>query len=186
MNCQSFQNRVLTLPDPRQLPEPLVEHSNGCAACAAWWRSAARLEGLLAVLPVPPAPADKKNALLDELAGPVIAPMPKFEPAKHLGHSRGSHADRPRGRRHDCRGRMADGSPRPRQPEHGRGTEEVRSVPRPNRAARPRAWHKPAPRTNGWSCSAPSRTISLPKPAASRRSPTPRNSANSPPCSTKW
>ena len=79
MNCQSFQNRVLTLPDPRQLPEPLVEHTNACSACAAWWRSAARLERLLAVLPVPPAPADKKHALLDELAGPVIAPLPKFE-----------------------------------------------------------------------------------------------------------
>jgi hypothetical protein len=79
MNCQTFQNHVLSLPEPRELPEPLVGHANGCAACVAWWRRAARLEGLLATLPVPAAPADKKNALLDELSGPVIQPLPRFE-----------------------------------------------------------------------------------------------------------
>ena len=79
MNCQTFQNHVLSLPDPRQQPEPLTGHANGCAACSAWWKRAARLEQMLAVLPVPTAPADKKNALLDELSGPVIQPLPRFE-----------------------------------------------------------------------------------------------------------
>jgi hypothetical protein len=79
MNCQTFQNHVLSLPDPRQLPEPLTGHANSCAACTEWWRRAARLETVLAELPVPPAPRDKKGILLEELAGPVIASRPMVE-----------------------------------------------------------------------------------------------------------
>jgi len=75
MNCGTFQNRVLSLPDPRELPGPLGEHASGCAACSAWWKTAAKLEGLLAALPTPAAPAGKKELLLDELAGPLIRPM---------------------------------------------------------------------------------------------------------------
>jgi hypothetical protein len=84
MNCQTFQNRVLSLTDPRELPGPLGEHASACAACSAWWRTAAKLEGLLAVLPVPPAPSDKKSELLEELAGPVIRPLPAFAPKRGL------------------------------------------------------------------------------------------------------
>src|SRR5690349_17844702 len=78
MNCQTFQNRILALPDPRQLPENLQAHLEACPACVGWWKQAARLERLLAQLPAPPAPGDKKEALLDELtaAGPVIKSIP--------------------------------------------------------------------------------------------------------------
>ena len=81
MNCQSLQNRILALPDPRQLPENLREHLDACSGCLAWWKQAVRLERLLTQLPAPPAPADKKAALLDELtaAGPVIKSVPAIE-----------------------------------------------------------------------------------------------------------
>lgn len=81
MNCQKLQNRILALPDPRQLPENLREHLDACPGCLAWWKQAARLERLLAHLPTPPAPADKKAALLDELtaAEPVIKSIPSLE-----------------------------------------------------------------------------------------------------------
>ena len=81
MNCQKFQNRILALPDPRQLPENLREHLDACPACMSSWKRAVRLEQLLAQLPTPPAPADKKAALLDELtaAGPVIKSIPSLE-----------------------------------------------------------------------------------------------------------
>ena len=77
MNCQAVQNQILALPDPRELPPALRAHVLGCAACQAWARQAARLEGLLEQLPVPPAPAEKKESLLGELmaADPVIRPM---------------------------------------------------------------------------------------------------------------
>jgi len=79
MNCQTIQNRVLALPDPRLLPDPLREHVNACPGCLAWWKQAARIERILAELPVPPAPADKKTALLQELSGPVIHTVPAIE-----------------------------------------------------------------------------------------------------------
>jgi hypothetical protein len=78
MNCQSLQNRILALPDPRQLPENLRTHVDACARCLDWWKQAVRLERLLAQLPAPPAPGDKKTVLIDELtaAGPVIKSIP--------------------------------------------------------------------------------------------------------------
>jgi hypothetical protein len=78
MNCQSVQNRILSLPDPRQVPDALRAHLDGCPDCLRWWRQAARLERLLSELPAPPAPAGKKEALIDELtaAGPVIKAIP--------------------------------------------------------------------------------------------------------------
>ena len=78
MNCQSVQNRILSLPDPRQVPDALRAHLDACPDCERWWRQAARLERLLAELPAPPAPAGKKEALIDELtaAGPVIKSVP--------------------------------------------------------------------------------------------------------------
>jgi hypothetical protein len=80
MNCHVLQNRILALPDPRQLPPELREHVNACPACLGWWQRAVRLDALLAALPVPPAPADKKAALIDELtaAGPVITSIPSI------------------------------------------------------------------------------------------------------------
>lgn len=80
MNCQSVQNRILSLPDPRHVPDALRAHLDACPECVRWWRQAARLERLLAELPAPPAPAGKKEALIDELtaAGPVIKTVPSF------------------------------------------------------------------------------------------------------------
>lgn len=78
MNCQSLQNRILALPDPRQLPEQMRLHLETCTGCRAWWKRAVRLERLLTQLPAPPAASEKKFALLDELtaAGPVIKSIP--------------------------------------------------------------------------------------------------------------
>ncbi|MBY0514118.1 MAG: hypothetical protein K2P78_09435 [Gemmataceae bacterium] len=83
MTCQTVQNKVLALPDPRQLPEPLRGHVAGCAACRAWWQQAARLERLVEQLPAPPPPADKKATLIGELtdAGPVIRSVPRAQAA---------------------------------------------------------------------------------------------------------
>ncbi len=80
MNCQSLQNRILALPDPRQLPENLREHVDACPACLTWWNRAIHLERLLAHLPAP-APSDKKAVLLDELnaVGPVIKSIPSLQ-----------------------------------------------------------------------------------------------------------
>jgi hypothetical protein len=79
MNCQTVQNKVLALPDPRQVPDALRDHVAGCPACLAWWKQAARLEQLLELLPAPPPPADKKAAMIGELteAGPVIKSVPR-------------------------------------------------------------------------------------------------------------
>jgi hypothetical protein len=85
MNCQVVQNQILALPDPRRLPPALLAHVEACDACRAWARQAARLEGLVAQLPAPLAPADKKGVLIGELlaADPVIHPM--VVPARRPG-----------------------------------------------------------------------------------------------------
>ena len=77
MNCQVVQNQILDLPNPRELPAVMLAHVAECAACQAWSQRAARLESLIEQLPVPPAPAEKKEALIGELlaADPVIRPM---------------------------------------------------------------------------------------------------------------
>lgn len=88
MNCQTVQNKVLALPDPRHIPEPLQEHVAGCAGCREWARQVARLEGMLAQLPVPPATVEKKDELIDQFTRPepVIA-RPLTRPA-HEGYVR--------------------------------------------------------------------------------------------------
>ncbi len=76
MNCQAVQNTILSLPDPRHIPDPLRKHVVGCAACRVWAEQAARLEGLLERLPVPFAPAGKKAALVEDLIRkPVGEPL---------------------------------------------------------------------------------------------------------------
>jgi hypothetical protein len=76
MNCAAVQNQVLMQADPRQLPAALREHVAACAGCLEWARQAARLEAVLERLPAPPAPEQKKEAMLGELmqAEPVIRP----------------------------------------------------------------------------------------------------------------
>jgi hypothetical protein len=77
MNCQTVQNQILGLPDPRELSPELREHVLACPACREWARQAARLEAILEQLPVPEAPGEKKEAMLGDLmaADPVIQPM---------------------------------------------------------------------------------------------------------------
>jgi hypothetical protein len=60
------------------VPDALRGHLDACPDCVRWWRRVARLERLLSELPAPPAPAGKKEAMLDELtaAGPVIKAVP--------------------------------------------------------------------------------------------------------------
>jgi hypothetical protein len=86
MHCQTIQNRILALPDPRFVPEGLREHLAACAGCRDWARQAARLEGLLEQLPAPPAPQNKKERLIEELVAneplilrPLAAPRPSPE-----------------------------------------------------------------------------------------------------------
>jgi HAMP domain-containing protein len=67
-NCDAVRNQVLALPDPRRVPAPLRAHVADCPGCRAWAEQAARLETLLEQLPVPPAPAGKKDALVDDLS----------------------------------------------------------------------------------------------------------------------
>jgi hypothetical protein len=78
MTCDAVRTQVLQLPDPRRVPDALRSHLAGCPGCALWAAEAGRLEGLLERLPVPPAPADLKAGLIDDLtaAGPVIRRVP--------------------------------------------------------------------------------------------------------------
>ncbi|MBA4191854.1 MAG: hypothetical protein C0467_28070 [Planctomycetaceae bacterium] len=67
MNCQTVQNKILTLPDPRHVPAALRAHVEGCGACRVWAELAGRLENLIQRLPTPAAPSNKKAALIAKL-----------------------------------------------------------------------------------------------------------------------
>ena len=83
MNCQVIQNKILALPDPRLVPDPLRAHVAGCAACQAWAKQAAHLEGLIEQLPAPPAPADRKTVLVGKLVrGEPLTTQPLATPAQ--------------------------------------------------------------------------------------------------------
>lgn len=87
MNCQAVQNKILALPDPRLVPEPLQVHIGECAECRAWAQQAARLEWLVEQLQSPSAPAGKKAALLGDLSrpGPLVT-RPLATPAASREH----------------------------------------------------------------------------------------------------
>jgi hypothetical protein len=84
MNCQTVQNKILALPDPRHIPAALLAHVAECPGCRVWAEQVARLESLLERLPTPTAPSDKKSALIDRLttgrplAVPARAPFVTF------------------------------------------------------------------------------------------------------------
>jgi hypothetical protein len=81
MNCQAIQNKILNLPDPRVIPVTLLTHVAGCEVCRVWANQAARLEALLEQLPVPPAPGNKKNEMIDELtSGNLVITRPLAVP----------------------------------------------------------------------------------------------------------
>ncbi|MFO0799537.1 MAG: hypothetical protein U0804_18870 [Gemmataceae bacterium] len=84
MTCQSVQARILALPDPRQLPADFRAHVAACPDCAAYWTQAARLESLVAALPVPPPPAGKKTAFLEDLAAEALV-FPKVTATPRRG-----------------------------------------------------------------------------------------------------
>jgi hypothetical protein len=79
MKCDTVQHDILSLPDPRRIPDSLREHVVSCAACRTWAEQAGRLESLLERLPVPVSSPETKAAFLDriarspELAEPVAA-----------------------------------------------------------------------------------------------------------------
>jgi hypothetical protein len=77
MNCDAVQNRLLALPDLRRVPDELRGHLDGCPACRAFLARAARLDGLLAAIPVPPSD-EARAAFLDRVteAGPIIRRVP--------------------------------------------------------------------------------------------------------------
>lgn len=78
MTCETLQNRLLSLADPRRLPDDVRTHVVGCPACRAFHAKLVRLEGLLTAVPVPAASLEAKAALLDRVAvpGPIITRIP--------------------------------------------------------------------------------------------------------------
>jgi hypothetical protein len=78
MNCETIQNRLLALPDPRRVPEELRGHLDECPGCRAVLVRAARLDALLPALPVPASSEAVKAAFLERVrAGePVVRREP--------------------------------------------------------------------------------------------------------------
>lgn len=78
MTCDAIQNRLLALPDLRRVPDELRGHLGECPACRAYLARAARLDKLIAAVPVPPSSQETKAAFLDRAteAGPVIKRIP--------------------------------------------------------------------------------------------------------------
>jgi len=80
MTCEELRSVILALANPLEAPAPVSEHLRGCASCQKWWAHLRTLETLVTKLPVPPAPANKKARLLDELhgRGPAIHVRPRL------------------------------------------------------------------------------------------------------------
>ena len=77
MKCETLQNRLLAVADPRRLPDDVRAHVTECQACRVFHAKLVRLEGLLVAVPVPVS-TDAKAALLDQVAapGPIITRIP--------------------------------------------------------------------------------------------------------------
>lgn len=77
MTCDVVRTRLLALPAPARPTDDLLTHLARCAACRAVQAEAARLDAVIAALPVPSSDA-RKGSFLDSLAadGPVIRSIP--------------------------------------------------------------------------------------------------------------
>lgn len=77
MTCDVVRTRLLALPDTARPTDDLLTHLAACAACRAVQAEAARLDAVIAALPVPSSEA-RKGTFLDSLAadGPVIRSIP--------------------------------------------------------------------------------------------------------------
>ena len=77
MTCDVVRTRLLALPAPARPTDDLLSHLAACAACRAVQAEAARLDAVIAALPVPSSEA-RKGTFLDSLAadGPVIRSIP--------------------------------------------------------------------------------------------------------------
>lgn len=77
MTCDVARTRLLALPDAARPTDDLLAHLAACAACRAVQAEAARLDAVIAALPVPSSEA-RKTTFLDSLAadGPVIRSIP--------------------------------------------------------------------------------------------------------------
>jgi hypothetical protein len=82
MKCETFQSELLGLPDPRQLPETMRRHADGCKSCRSVAEYTMQVEATLAKLPVPASTPGIQDSFLEKISlEPVIIrrepPLPK-------------------------------------------------------------------------------------------------------------
>ena len=84
MTCDLVRNQLLASPPPARVPAEVRPHLAACPDCRSFAAAAGRLDRLLAAVPVPPASASAKTALLDRLAGatPIIVPNVRSTPGR--------------------------------------------------------------------------------------------------------
>ena len=97
MNCSSLRNRLLAIPDPTAVSDPVAAHLESCASCQAWHRVLVQVEYAVASVAVPRTDGKKKREVLAQfrtaktskpkaqpLASPLspAAPLSVEKPAK--------------------------------------------------------------------------------------------------------
>jgi hypothetical protein len=70
MNCQTIRSRILALPDPAQVPEPLAGHLTGCSGCTAWHQLLVKVEVAVATAPVPATDGTAKARVVAQFRSP--------------------------------------------------------------------------------------------------------------------
>ena len=67
MKCNLVHNRLLSLPDFREVPAKLQTHLDQCVHCQAWFARVIKLEASIAHLRVPVTDGKIKSVLLQTL-----------------------------------------------------------------------------------------------------------------------
>ncbi len=75
MTCETLQQTLTALPDPRRLPGDVAAHVRGCASCARFRRGLIALDRLVPQLDVPASPPEVRADFLAALAAADLPPI---------------------------------------------------------------------------------------------------------------
>ena len=75
MTCETVQQTLTALPDPRRLTPDVAAHVRGCADCARYRRGLLRLDRLVPRIPVPASPPEVRAQFLATVAAADLPPI---------------------------------------------------------------------------------------------------------------
>ena len=76
MNCASVRSRLLSEPDPADVPDVVAGHLAACAACSAWHSLLVQVEAVVGATTTPASDSQVKDQLISQFRTAPASPKP--------------------------------------------------------------------------------------------------------------